>query len=105
MLDAVVKSGDWSHRVRVATGFLDRLTGLRRAPIGEALLIRARSVHGFGMRHPLLVVGIDPDMTVIGTKTLRPRRVVGFREAIYLLELPIGSNPPSAGSPIEIEHG
>ncbi|MEX0864529.1 MAG: hypothetical protein WD269_06600 [Acidimicrobiia bacterium] len=105
MLDAVVKSGDWSHRVRVATRFLDRLTGLSRAAIGDSLLIRARSVHGFGMRHPLLVVGIDSDMTVIGLKTLRPRRVVGFREAIYLLELPIGSNPPSAGSPIEIVHG
>jgi hypothetical protein len=105
MLDAVVKSGDWSHQVRVATGFLDRLIGLRRAPIGDSLLIRARSVHGFGMRNPLLVLGIDPDMNVIGTKTLRPRRVVGFREALYLLELPLGSNPPSAGSPIEIEHG
>ena len=48
-------------------------------PLGPAeglLLERARSVHTFGMRVPITVVLLDRHLQVIGTKRMRPGRLL-----------------------------
>lgn len=92
----------WSRRVTVATGFRERLIGLRHAGPDAAMLLEARSVHGFGMTRPVLVVWLDHRLTVVGVETLRPNRLLGSHRARYALEMPIGAVPPSLGSRLEI---
>lgn len=90
--------------IPVARTFRERWRGLRGSPPDAALLLRARSVHGFGMERPLLVVGLDDTMTVIGAKELAPRRVVTFLRGRWVLELPKGSRPPERGTRLSL-HG
>lgn len=66
------------------------------------MLFKTRSVHGFGMRRPILVVAIGRDFTVIGSTVLGPNRIAFYPRARYLLEMPIGREVPAVGSRIEI---
>ncbi len=102
-MEVLISGDNWTDRARMARGFRDRLTGLRKSSIGDSILIPTRSVHGFGMRWPIMAVGIDADLRVIGAKLLRPRRVVVFPKARYILEVPVGEPVPPGGSIVHIE--
>ncbi|MGH8945293.1 MAG: hypothetical protein ACRDVL_04015 [Acidimicrobiia bacterium] len=101
---SVVADGWAAHEVGRALTFWDRWRGLKghRHP---ALLIRTRSVHGFGLRSPLLAVGISARMEVTSVRRLRPGHVVHFPGAKFVLELPPGSEAPRVGSTVEIRDG
>lgn len=91
--------GDWtSPRIFVADTFLRRWLGLRPRPGGMGILIAGRSVHGLGMKEPLVVVGLDARGCVIGTGNLLPRRIMWFKGAAQILELPSGQEPPPEGA-------
>jgi hypothetical protein len=62
------------------------------------MLLRAKSVHGFGMDHPLAVVGLDADLTVVASTVLQPRRVVRIREAVWILEVAPSNPLPPTGA-------
>ncbi len=100
-----IRCDRWSLPVLVATGFARRLIGLRRSPRGVGLLIRTRSVHGFGMRRPLLVIALDDEYTVLGSKVLSPNRVVTFPRAWLMVEAPAHLEPPPPGERMVVEHG
>ena len=100
-----LSSPGWQMSGFLARTFLDRLLGLRRAPPGSALMMRARSVHGFGMRHSIPVVGLDAEMRVVSTRTLRPNRVVVVRSARILIELPSSQPLPRIGDRVEVTGG
>ena len=61
------------------------------------MLIPGPSVHGIGMKEPLLVVGLDAGERVVGLGTLLPGRVVWIRGAKQIVELPAGLLPPPEG--------
>ena len=91
--------GDWtSPRIWVADTFCQRWRGLRPSAEGVGMLIDGRSVHGFGMTEPLLVVGLDGHHRVVGFRTLGPRRIICFVGAVQILELPAGHHPPPEGA-------
>ena len=75
----------------------ERLRGLRPAPRAAGLLLRARSVHGFGMRVPLWAVSLDRSGTVRRVARLEPRGLVVDPGAAWILELPMGRVPPRPG--------
>ena len=62
------------------------------------MLIAGASVHGFGMKEALLVIGLDADGRVLQSGTLRPRRILWIRGATQMLELPAGLLPPERGA-------
>jgi uncharacterized membrane protein (UPF0127 family) len=88
-----------SGRVLVAESFWQRFRGLMR-PTDHGLLLRASSVHSFGMRHPLEVVALTGAFEVIAVGHLKPMRVLGVRGAEWVLELQPGSSTPEIGSTI-----
>ncbi|MGH8950332.1 MAG: hypothetical protein ACRDX9_02795 [Acidimicrobiia bacterium] len=100
-----LSTGEWSVEGVMARTFGDRLLGVWRAPEGSAVVIATRSVHNFGRRRPLVVVGLDAGMRVVETKTLRPNRLVAFRSARIVIELPVGSPVPSKGDLVELTSG
>ncbi len=96
----------WSSGlVWVASTFLERLKGLQHRGDNYGMLIKGPSVHGFGMREPLLAIGLDERRTVVGYRILVPRRVVWIRRAAEMLELPVGRQPPPAGAVLTWERG
>lgn len=94
-----------SGPVLAAHSFRDRLVGLHASSSGFGMLIRGRSVHGFGMREPLLAIGLDAGRRVVGFRILRPHRVIWFQEVRAILELSVGSQPPPAGAVLTWERG
>ena len=90
---------DWSSPpVLVAHTFGQRWKGLKPRSLGIGMLIRGGSVHGFGMKEPLLVVGLDPERRVVGWETLLPGRFIRIGTAVEILELPAGAQPPPEGA-------
>lgn len=82
--------------IEVAVGLARRWRGLMgRRPV--PLLIRTRSVHGFWIRCPLTVVGLDRAGTVMALRVLRRGRIVRMAGATWILELPQHLRPPSPG--------
>ena len=100
-----LSSPGWQMSGFLARTFLDRFHGLRRAPPGSAVVMRARSVHGFGMRRPIPVIGLDADMRVVSTRTLRPNRVMVIPSARILVELPPSQPLPRIGDRVEVTRG
>ena len=100
-----LSSPGWQMSGYLARTFLDRFLGLRRAPPGSALVMRARSVHGLGMPHPIAVIGLDADLRVVSTRTLRPNRVVVIPSARILVELPPSQPMPRIGDQMEVSSG
>ena len=81
---------------RKTTNAWERLRGLLGRPplqAGEALLIDpCPSVHTLGMRYPLDLVFLDPDLTVLKlVERLPPLRWAGCAGARATLELPPGA--------------
>lgn len=61
------------------------------------MLFRTNSVHGFGMREPLVVVFLDTAGVVIGVADVLPGTVVRHLTATWSLELPAGAGAPIPG--------
>jgi uncharacterized protein len=81
------------REVRVAVGTRARLLGLAhldRDRVEPGLLIpRCASVHTFGMRFALDVYFLDGEGTIVSVRRgIRPRRVVFYRAAAAVLEVP-----------------
>lgn len=68
----------------------DRLVGLRNADGAITVVMRARSVHGIGLRTSLGVVGIGPQGRVRRRRHLKPRGVLWFADCRWIIELPAG---------------
>lgn len=83
--------------VTVAATARQRRRGLRPRPLGRILLLRARSVHGFGLVEDLAVVGIGRDHRVCAVRVLRPGRIVTIARCRWILELPIDHPTPAVG--------
>jgi hypothetical protein len=67
------------------------------------MLLATRSVHGFGLAHPVAYVALDGDGVVIRSGTLRPRRVVFVRRAVWMAEYPLGVPAPRAGATTAVD--
>jgi hypothetical protein len=100
-----LSTADWSVEGVIARTFGDRLLGVWRASEGSAVVIATRSVHNFGRLRPLEVIGLDAGMRVVETRTLRPNRLVAFRSARIIIELPSGHPVPSKGDLVELTSG
>jgi uncharacterized membrane protein (UPF0127 family) len=98
-------AGDWSIPACLASSFADRFFGNRRAPRGAAVVLRTRSVHSFGQREPIEVVGLDSEMRVVAIRTLQPNRIALILSARTIVELPEGASLPAVHDRIEIRHG
>jgi hypothetical protein len=95
------KAGDWSATAWHARRFVDRLVGVRRQGV-EGLFMQTWSVHTFGLRQPISVVGLDSGGTVSSTMVLRPNRVVVIPGTRHILELPAGHDLPAVGDRLEV---
>jgi len=105
MQRVALSAPEWATTGYLARTFTDRLLGVWRAPAGSAVVLPVTSVHSFGRRRALDLVGIDAGMRVVATMTLRPNRVMFIPSARMIVELPAGSPLPEVGDQIEITHG
>lgn len=96
---------DWQATAYIARGFVDRLLGVRRAPEGSSIVLQTSSVHAFGRRLPLEVFGMDAEMRVVASKTLRPNRIVVMPSARLIVELPAGRPLPAIGDRVALTDG
>ena len=78
--------------VEVPASHRERARGLLGRPPVPMLFERARSVHTFGMREPIVVAFLDRDHRVIRATTVPPRRIVWSVRARHVLEMPAGSS-------------
>ncbi|MBT8196889.1 MAG: hypothetical protein KJO84_00150 [Acidimicrobiia bacterium] len=74
--------------------------GLRPRPADRALLMKARSVHTFGMAGPLRVAAIDPRGIVISSRIVAPGRVVWEPAAGWILEIDPADPGPAVGATV-----
>lgn len=78
-------------RAAVAESFIDSLVGVHAvSPDVDALVIPGNSVHGFTLRRPMWVFGVDDGGDSFEGRVLHPRRVVRFRSARAVIEFPNG---------------
>jgi len=98
-------TGDGPVDAYLAHTFADRFFGTTRLPSGSVLVLRARSVHSFGMRDPIEIVGLDAGMKVVAIRTLRPNRIALIASARLIMELPGGSSLPAVDDLVSINHG
>lgn len=101
----LVTEGWASGRVFAAGSFLEKWRGVKGLPEGSRLILAARSVHGFGLKGPLLVAAMDDDMRVTDVQVLEPGRVLTFPRARFILEMPIEGDPPPVGAMLELRGG
>lgn len=88
----------------LATSFLERWRGTKPLPEGASLLLRTSSVHGFGLRDPLLLVAIDERMEVSAVEKLEPGAIAWFWRARFIIEMPVSTRPPTLGARLEVAH-
>jgi uncharacterized membrane protein (UPF0127 family) len=100
-----LSTGDWSARAHLARSFTDRLLGNLAVPCDAAVVLRTRTVHSFGQKSPIEIVGIDAHMRVVATRTLMPNRITILSSARMIIELPPGSPVPSVADRIEMTNG
>ncbi len=105
MQRVALSAPEWATTGYMARTFSDRLLGVWRAPAGSAVVLPVTSVHSFGRRRPLDLVGVDARMRVVATMTLPPNRVTFIPSAHMIVELPAGSPLPEVGDQIEITDG
>ena len=97
-----LRAGDWTAPpVRLADSFWQRWKGLRPYP-GSGLLLRGSWVHGHGLKVPLTVAALSAEGLVVSVETLRPGGRCMTRGASWMLELPVGEEPPTAGATLEV---
>ncbi|MEN8040458.1 MAG: hypothetical protein ABFR95_03050 [Actinomycetota bacterium] len=75
----------------------ERLAGINGTGGAPAMLL-TRSIHTFSMRHPLSIAILDGDGTVLATRRVEPRRVLGFRKPRWIIEMAPGIPLPKQGS-------
>jgi hypothetical protein len=97
-----LSTADWAASAYLARTFIDRLLGVWRVPEGSTVLLPVSSVHSFGRRRPLEVVGLDALMRVTSSRTLRPNRVVVMPGARMVIEAPAGEPLPSLGDRVDM---
>lgn len=85
--------GLWSLPLWPAFGFWRRWRGRAAAP-GSAVLLRTRSIHGWGACVPIPVLVVNERGVVGDVRLLLPRRVLAWRAPSWVLELPPGRRPP-----------
>ena len=105
MQRVALSAPEWATTAYMARTFADRLLGVWRVPAGSAVVLQVTSVHSFGRRRPLDLVGVDAGMRVMATMTLPPNRVTIIPSARMIVELPAGSPLPEVGDQIEITDG
>jgi len=71
-------------------GYFSRLRGLAFAPPAVLLIERCRSVHTFGMRHPLDLYWLRGERIVRVDRAVPPGRVRTCLRARSVLEVPSG---------------
>lgn len=57
-------------------------------------MLRTKSVHTFGMDRAITMFALDHRSRVIVARSLRPNRVVFYRRATAIVELPVEADPP-----------
>jgi uncharacterized protein len=100
-----------SNRCHFANTVLKRMVGLlnRKALAqGEGLLLdRCYGIHTFGMRFSIDVLFLDKDFRVMrAVPALPPFRTSVVRQAVYVLELPVGTIQTSgteSGDQIQVQ--
>jgi hypothetical protein len=70
-----------------------RFLGIRAVSEGSGVMLAGGSVHGFGLQHPLFVIGIRPDGRVADTCLLGRNEVRKMRGAVAMIELPLTTSP------------
>jgi hypothetical protein len=88
----------------MARTFLDRLLGMSRADVGTPVLLPGPSIHTFGQRRPLSIIGLNAAMRVVAVRTVAPNRVVMIPGARMILELPAGADIPAMSTSIVLSH-
>ena len=71
----------------------------------SVVVLSATSVHSFGLRRGLDLIGVDDQMRVVATMPLPPNRVRVIPSARLIVELPPGWPLPEIGEQIEITYG
>jgi hypothetical protein len=88
--------------VSYASGFLERLRGIKGVPAGRGIALRKRAIHTFGLSEALSAFGVDGAGTVVTVKTLRPNRLFYFRRSHLIFELREGEDLPLPGTTVWI---
>ena len=104
MQRVALSTADWSASAYLARTFIDRLVGVWRTPEGSTVVLPVSSVHSFGRRQALVVVGLDAAMRVIGSRMLRPNRVIVLPGAQMVIERPAGASLPASGDRVEMSN-
>ena len=94
----LVAPGWLSPPLRLACTRSERWRGLAPCPGPFGILMRTRSIHGFGLRSSIEFVAFDATGVVTRSGRLRPGRVAYCRGASWIAELPAGSPRPRAES-------
>lgn len=88
--------------VNDARTFWQRWRGLKGLPAEASVLIRTRSVHGFGVRTPFRAIGLTSLLQVSATQVVKPGRIARFPGCRYILELPMEVDAPEPGVTLEL---
>lgn len=103
MKTIVMRGSGWSSGPVVkANSPFRRWRGLRGRPSNESLLIRTRSVHGFGMNRSFVGVGLTRELRVKICQVVRPGTVARFQRCRYVLEIPVGAPLPKTGTQLVV---
>jgi hypothetical protein len=105
MQKVALTASEWGATGYLAQTFTDRLLGVRRAPIDSVVVLSATTVHSFGLRRSLDLIGVDDQMRVVATMPLPPNRVRVISSARLIVEVPAGGPLPEIGEEIEITYG
>ncbi|MBU1226614.1 MAG: hypothetical protein KJ698_05325 [Actinobacteria bacterium] len=99
----VLTAGCWrSAPLLVPRGFRQRLAGMRGVPPGWGVLLRTASVHTFGMRRPVVVIGISGSGGVRWARPMPPGRVVFDPGSTWIAELPGAAAGPPSGPALRV---
>ncbi len=94
---------DWTGApAQIATSPLDHWRGIRGVAEGFALVLRRTAVHTIGLPEPLRGAGVDSSGTVLIVKAMRPNRFFYFPATAYVVEFPMGIQPPRTGTRIAV---
>jgi hypothetical protein len=102
MQRVALSTADWAAKGYLARTFADRLLGVWRVPEGSTVVLPVSSVHSFGRRRPLEVVGLDAARRVVSLQVLEPNRIVVIPEARIIIETPVGAPLPALGDRVEM---
>ncbi len=88
----------------VATTSSERRNGLRPAPGPFGVVLRCRSIHGFGMKVPLDVVALDGRGFILRSFVLQPRSIVHVPGAVWIAEMArSGRELPEPGTQLAVD--